>query len=51
MKNFLFNIKSLKTGSSEAVAGAGSGAGAETFRKSEPELKKIVSAPQPWLRR
>jgi hypothetical protein len=35
MKNVLFNIKSVKTGSSKAVAGAGSragaGAGAETF--------------------
>jgi hypothetical protein len=33
MKNVLFNIKSVITGSSKAVAvaGAGSGAGAETF--------------------
>ncbi len=32
----------MKTGSSKAVAGAG----AETFWKSEPERKQIVSAPQ-----
>jgi hypothetical protein len=49
MKNVLFNIKSVTTGSSKAVAGAGVGAGAETFWKSEPERKKIVSAPQHWL--
>jgi hypothetical protein len=48
MKNVLFNIKSVITGSSKAVARAGSGAGAETFLMSEPEpeRKKIVSAPQ-----
>ncbi len=47
MKNVLFNIKSVITGSSKAVAGAG----AETFWKSEPEpeRKKIVSAPQHWV--
>ncbi len=28
MKNILFNIKSVETGSSKAVAGAGAGAGA-----------------------
>jgi hypothetical protein len=48
MKNVLFNIKSVITGSSKAVAGAGSGA--ETFWKSEPEREKIVSAPQPCLK-
>jgi hypothetical protein len=31
MKNILFNMKSVKTGSSKAVAGAGAGAGAENF--------------------
>jgi sporulation protein YlmC with PRC-barrel domain len=36
------------TGSSKAIAGAGVGAGAETFWKSEPEQKQIVSAPQHW---
>jgi hypothetical protein len=48
MKNVLFNIKSVITGSSKAVAGAGSGA--KTFWKSEPgpEQKQIVSAPQHW---
>jgi hypothetical protein len=31
MKNVLFNIKSVITGSSKAIAGAGAGAGAGTF--------------------
>ncbi len=43
MKNLLFNIKFVITGSSKAVAGA------EIFWKSEPEWKQIVSAPQHWL--
>jgi hypothetical protein len=31
MKNVLFNIKSVITGSSKAVVGSGAGAGAETL--------------------
>jgi hypothetical protein len=45
MKNLLFNIKSVITGSFKAIARAG----AETFWKSEPERKRIVSAPQHWF--
>jgi hypothetical protein len=48
MKNLLYHLKAVKTGTQKASAGAG----AETFRKSElePELepKQIVSAPQYW---
>jgi hypothetical protein len=44
MKNLLFHLKAVKTGTLKALVGAG----AETFWKSEPERKKIVSAPQPW---
>jgi hypothetical protein len=40
MKNVLFNIKSVITGSFKAVAGAGSGAGVRAG------AEKIVSAPQ-----
>jgi hypothetical protein len=40
----------VKTGSYKAEDGAGTGSGAETFWKSEPESelesKQIVSAPQ-----
>jgi hypothetical protein len=39
MKNLLFHLNAVKTGTLYAQAGAGFGAGAE---------KKIVSAPQPW---
>ncbi len=57
MKNLLFLLKAVKTGTLKAQVGAGSGAGAgagaETFWKlepeREPERKKIVSAPQPCL--
>ncbi len=44
-------MKSVRTGGYryKAIAGAGSGAGAKTFWKSEPERKQIVSAPQHWL--
>ncbi len=57
MKNLLFHLKAVKTGTLKAQvgagagSGAGAGAGAETFWKSEPERKKIVSAPQPWTKR
>jgi hypothetical protein len=44
MKNPLFNMKSVITGSYKAIARAG--AGAETFLKSEPERKQIVLALQ-----
>ncbi len=60
MKNLLFHLKAVKTGTLKAQvgagagsgAGAGAGAGAETFWKSEPEpeREKIVSAPQPCLK-
>ncbi len=49
IKNVLFNITSVITGSSKVIAGAGAGAGAVTFWKSEPERKQIVSAPQNCL--
>ncbi len=55
MKNLLFLLKAVKTGTLKAQVGAGAGAraGVETFWKSEPEReperKKIVSAPQPWM--
>jgi hypothetical protein len=43
-------MKAVQTGSYKAIAGAGAGSGAraETFWKSEPEReqKQIVSAPQ-----
>jgi hypothetical protein len=47
MKNLLFHLKAVKTGTLKAQVGAG----AEIFCKSErePEWKKIVSAPQPCL--
>jgi hypothetical protein len=47
MKYLLFHLKAVKTGTLKAQVGAG----AETFWKSEsePERKKIVSAPQPCL--
>ncbi len=50
MKNLLFRLKAVKTGTLKAQVGAGAGsrARAETFWKSEPEREKIVSAPQPW---
>ncbi len=49
MKNLLFHLKAVKTGTLNTEVGAGSGAGVETFSKSErePERKIIVSAPQP----
>jgi hypothetical protein len=46
MKNPLFIMKSVIKGSYKANVGAGSGAGAKTFWKSEPEQKHKVSAPQ-----
>ncbi len=42
-------MKSVITCSYKAIAGSGAGAGAETFWKSEPEQKQIVSAPQHCL--
>ncbi len=39
-------MKSVMKGRYKANVGAGSGAGAETFRKSEPERKQKVSAAQ-----
>ncbi len=45
MKNVFFIIKSVITGTGSVKAIAGAGAGAETFFKSEPERKQIVSAP------
>ncbi len=49
MKNLLYHLKAVKTGTLKAQVGAGAGSGAGTFWKSEPEpeRKKIVSAPQP----
>ncbi len=48
MKNLLFKLKAVQTRSYKAEVGAG----AKTFRKSEPELelKQIVSAPQHWIK-
>jgi hypothetical protein len=40
MKNPLFNMKSVMKGRYKADVGAGFGAGAETFLKSEPEREK-----------
>jgi hypothetical protein len=49
IKNLLFHLKAVKTGTQKAQVGAG----AETFRKSEPEPElepnQIVSAPQHFL--
>jgi hypothetical protein len=39
MKNLLFHLKVVKTGTHKALVGAGADAGAETFWKSEPELE------------
>ncbi len=49
-KNFvqLLNEEVNKNGTYKTDVGAGSGA--ETFTKSEPEPKQIVSAPQQWLK-
>ncbi len=46
MKNLLYHLKAVKTGTQKASVRAG----AETFWKPEPELepKQIVSAPQHW---
>ncbi len=50
MKNLLFSLKAVQTGTHKAEVGAG----AETFWESDPELepKEIVLAPQhryrPW---
>jgi hypothetical protein len=48
MKNLLFYLKAVKTGTHKAPVGAG----AETFWKSEPEPelepKQKVSSPQHW---
>ncbi len=51
MKNLLFHLNAVKTGTQKAHVGAVVGAGTETFRKMEPELepKQIVSAPQHWF--
>jgi hypothetical protein len=45
MKNLL-HLKAVKTGTHKVQVGAGAGSRAETFQKSEPEPKQIVSAPQ-----
>jgi hypothetical protein len=39
MKNQLSNLKAVQTGAHKAKVRAGSGARAETFYKSEPELE------------
>jgi hypothetical protein len=43
MKNLLYHLKAVQTGTQKASVGAGagssSGAGVETFWKSEPELE------------
>jgi hypothetical protein len=49
MKNPLLKMKSVIKGRYKAIVGAGAGAGAETFYKSEPERKQKVSAPQHWI--
>jgi hypothetical protein len=46
MKNLLFHLKAVKTGTLKAEVGAGASSGAGYFLKVGAE--KIVSAPQPW---
>jgi hypothetical protein len=46
MKNLLFHLKAVETGTLKAQVGAVSVAGAETFWKSEPEPKQLVTALQ-----
>ena len=53
MKNLLFTLIAVQTGTYKGVpvVGAGAGSGSGTYWKSEPELepKRIISAPQHWL--